>query len=123
MRARDFAGRRWLGILLRSLHIVGVVMTGAGFLGAGSPIAAGAALMLVTGFAMYGIDLWYRPDLWKEVAGVFVVVKLAVLLAMLLFPGIAEFLFWTVLVASSVVSHAPRKVRHRRLIGVGIIGR
>jgi Zn-dependent protease with chaperone function len=117
MRSRDFAGRRWLGIVLRSLHLVGVVLTGGGFLGAQTFVAAGAVLMLLTGFAMYGIDLWLRPGLWREVAGAFVVVKLGVLLAMLLVPNIAELLFWVVLVASSVVSHAPRVFRHRRIIG------
>lgn len=117
IRPRDFPGRRWLGVVLRSLHLAGVVLTGGGFLGAHTFVAAGAGLMLLTGFAMYGIDLWYRPVLWREVAGLFVVVKLAVLLAMLLVPGLAEPLFWLLLVASSVVSHAPRVFRHRRVIG------
>jgi hypothetical protein len=113
---RDFPGRRWLGIVLRTLHLVGVVLAGGGLLGASAFVVSGAALMLVSGIALFAIDLWHRPDLWKEVAGVFVFVKLAVVSAMPFVPDLAAALFWLVLVASSAVSHAPRVFRHRRLL-------
>lgn len=117
MRARDFPGRRWFSIALRTLHLAGVVLTGSALLGAGAFFVAGGVLMLLTGLALYGIDLWHRPELWRELAGAFIVLKLAVVLAMVLVPSIAAPLFWLVLVASSAVSHAPRVFRHRRLIG------
>jgi len=114
---RDFPGRRWLNIGLRSLHLAGVVLAGVAIVGNGAFSHAAAALMLVTGFGLYGIDLWAQPDLWKELVGVFIALKLALLLAMLLVPAAAAPLFWFLLVASAVVSHAPRDFRHRRILG------
>jgi hypothetical protein len=97
--------------------LIGVVLAGVGLVGNGTHSAAGVALMLVTGLALFGIDLWHHPDLWREVAGAFVYVKLLVVVAMLLAPGVAGLLFWFLLVSSSVVSHAPRAFRHRRILG------
>jgi len=97
--------------------LIGVVLAGVGLLGNGTHSVAGVVLMLLTGFALFGIDLWHHPDLWREVAGAFIFVKLLVLLAMLLAPSIAGPLFWLLLVSSSVVSHAPRVFRHRRILG------
>ena len=113
---RDFAGRRWVSIALRTLHLSGVVLVGAVLFGNESHSAAGVALMLVTGLALHALDLWHRPALWREVAGVFVALKLAVLIAMLLVPSAAMTLFWILLVSSSVVSHAPYAFRHTRIV-------
>jgi hypothetical protein len=113
---RDFPGRRWFSIALRTLHLTGVVLTGAGLFGNDSQSAAGVALMLVTGVALYALDLWHHPDLWREVAGLFVALKLAVLIAMLLVPAAAMTLFWVLLVSSSVVSHASYAFRHTRVV-------
>jgi hypothetical protein len=114
---RDLAWRRWLSIALRTLHIVGVVLAAIAFLGSGDHAAAGVVLMLLSGFALFAIDLWQRPGLWREVAGAFIFVKLLALAAMLAAPGIAALLFWLLLVTSSVVSHAPHDFRHRRILG------
>jgi hypothetical protein len=114
---RDFSGRRWLTVALRSLHIVGVVLAAAGILGHAAPSSAGLALMLGSGLALHAVDVWQHPALWREVAGLFVVAKLALIVVMLLLPAIAAPAFWVLLVASSVVSHAPHDFRHRRIIG------
>jgi ABC-type antimicrobial peptide transport system permease subunit len=50
-------------------------------------------------------------------AGSFPHYAAALVLAMMLLPGIARPLFWLALVASSVISHAPHAVRHRRVFG------
>jgi len=113
---RDFPGRRWLSVVLRSLHLAGVVLAGVGIFGNGAHLVTGVVLMLFTGLALYAIDLWHHPSLWREVAGVFFLVKLIVLSAMLLVPDVAGLLFWLVLIASSMVSHAPRVFRHRRIL-------
>ncbi len=114
---RVFPGRRWVSIALRAGHLAGVVLSAVGILGAGAPSAAGVALLLVTGLALYGLDLWHHPGLWREVAGVFVLLKLAGVVAMALAPAAAAPLFWLLLLSSAVVSHAPHGVRHRRIVG------
>jgi hypothetical protein len=114
---KDFAGWRWLTIALRTLHLVGVVLVAAGVVARTHPPPGGIALMLVSGIALYGLDLWRHPGHWREVAGAFVAVKLLVLVVMMRVPALAAALFWALLVASSVVSHAPHGFRHRRIIG------
>jgi len=114
---KDLWWRRWLSIALRTLHIVGVVLAAISFLGNGDHAVAGVVLMLLSGFALFALDWWQRPDHWREVAGAFVLVKLLLLVAMLLAPGTAVFLFWFLVVSSSVVSHAPHDFRHRRILG------
>src|SRR5450759_5645684 len=98
IRKSDYPWRRWLSIALRSLHRAGVVLAGVAILGNGTLSVAGVVLMLLTGFALYGIELWHHPDLWREVAGVFIAAKLIVLLAMLLVPNVAGPLFWFLLI-------------------------
>jgi hypothetical protein len=73
--------------------------------------------MLASGAALFAIDLWHRRELWRELAGVFVGVKLALLAVMIAAPETAAFLFWLLVVTSSIVSHAPRTFRHVRLLG------
>jgi hypothetical protein len=114
---RELAWRRWLSIVLRTLHIVGVVLAAMAFLGNGNRPVPGVVLMLLSGFALFAIDLRQRPGLWREVAGAFILVKLLALAAMLVVPGIAALLFWLLIVTSSVVSHAPHDFRHRRILG------
>jgi len=114
---RELSWRRWLSIALRTLHIVGVVLAAIAFLGNGDHAVAGVVLMLLSGFALFAIDVWQRPGLWREVAGAFIFVKLVAMVAMLLAPGMAALLFWLLLVSSSVVSHAPHGFRHRRILG------
>jgi hypothetical protein len=111
-RKRDSATERWLAVLLRSLHLAGVVWVGAAVV-AGSDVHRGAAvLMLISGLLMAALDLRAGRIAVGELAGAFVVVKLAGVVWMALDPRQAPWLFWTLLVASSVVSHAPKGFRH-----------
>ena len=112
----DLLWRRWLSITLRSFHLAAVVLAGVAIFGSAAPSFAGFVLMLLTGFALTGIELWHHPTLWRDVAGVFIVVKLPLTLAMLLVPAMAESLFWLLLVSSAMMSHAPREFRRRRII-------
>lgn len=113
---RDFRGRRWLNIGLRSLHLAGVVALGVAVVGEAQPSVAGMILLLSTGLALYGLELWHRPQFWRELAGVFALVKLLGLAATLALPVFATSLFWLLLIVSSVVSHAPYEFRHIRVI-------
>ncbi len=111
---RDFRGRRWLSIGLRCVHLVGVVMLGAALLTSGEQKVAGG-LVLATGLAMYGLDVWCNPKHLGELAGVFILVKLLLVGALLALPGAAIALFWGLILGSSVVSHAPAHFRHIRV--------
>ena len=114
---RDFPGKRWLSIALRSLHLVGVVLAGAAIFGNSPYLEAGGVLMLATGLCLFGIELWNNPRHLGELAGAFIPLKLLLVLAMVLMPNYAVPLFWLLLIASSAISHAPRSFRHIRPFG------
>ena len=115
---RDFPGRRWLIVLLRTAHLVGVVGVGAGFIAA-MPAAeqhAFALLLLASGATMLTLDVIAAPAYLLEFAGAATLAKLALVLWMVLDPAARLTLFWVILVLSVIVSHAPARARHRRLI-------
>lgn len=105
--------RRWLGIGLRAAHLAGVVLLGASLLGA--PVGtAGAALTLASGLALLASELADRRVVLTELAGAVVLLKLALVAAMLAWPVAALPLFWGLLALSALVSHAPKGLRHWR---------
>lgn len=116
-RRSGYAARRWLSIVLRSLHLVGVVLSAVVIFGGSPHHALAFGSTFVTGVGLFGIELWRDRQHWKEVAGAFVLLKLLLVLAMILMPGHAATLFWILLITSSLVSHAPKSLRHRRLVG------
>lgn len=111
---RDFPGKRWLNLALRTLHLAGLVLLGAGLLGSGK-IGLGAAIIFVSGFGMFAIDTWANPGHLREVAGFGVVVKLLLVGLMAWQTAWALPIFWLVLVISTWLSHAPGAFRHRQL--------
>lgn len=111
---RDFPGKRWFNLALRTVHLGGLVLLGASLLGAGHT-GPGAAIALVSGLLMFAIDTWANPAHLREVAGFGILVKLLLVGLMAWQPGWALPLFWLVLVISTLLSHAPGAFRHRQL--------
>ena len=66
---------------------------------------------------MFAGDAWANPAHLREVAGCGVLVKLGLVALMALYPPAALPLFWTILVISTLLSHAPGNLRHRHLFG------
>jgi hypothetical protein len=111
---RDFPGKRWLNVGLRTAHLLAVVLFGAALLGAGD-VATGALLTLGSGLGMFVIDLWANPAHLREVAGFGVIVKLTLLGLAAIRPELGLAMFWAILILSTLLSHAPGNFRHRRL--------
>lgn len=103
---------RWLAVLMRSLHLAGVVWLGAALIAGQGTGRAAALLMLASGFAMLVMDLKAGRIVLRELAGAFVLVKLALVGWMALDARQALWIFWVLLVGSSIVSHAPKHFRH-----------
>lgn len=116
---REFRGRRWLTVILRSMHIVVVIWLGACLMDA--PISASLESahlwVFATGAAMFAVDLWHHPGHLRETAGLGMLLKLALIAAMAIAPAHALTLFWIVVVWSAIFSHAPGSFRHARIIG------
>lgn len=112
---RDFPGRRWLVVVLRAAHLAGVVGVGAELL-AGAGAAAGfVLLMVVSGVAMAALDAWSNPVWLRELAGLSLLVKFALLGWFVADEARRPLLFWLILVFSVIFAHAPASFRHRRL--------
>ena len=110
----DFPGKRWLNLALRTVHLAGLVLLGAGLL-AGGDIGPAATIVLVSGLGMFAVDTWANPGHLREVAGFGVVVKLLLVGLMAWQAAWALAIFWLVLIISTLLSHAPGAFRHRKL--------
>lgn len=112
---RDFPGRRWLVVFLRAAHLAGVVGVGAGLLSGTDAGGAFAGLLVISGLLMAALDAWSNPVWLRELAGLSLLVKLVLLLWFAADEAARPALFWTILVFSTLFSHAPASFRHRQL--------
>ena len=125
---RDFPGRALLISLFRIGHVAGLVGVAAWVLGSQDLAATGAAampvyvhgsafafLMVGSGLGMLAVDGWANPAHFRQVNGLAVVLKLFLVALMVLWSEARLFLFWSILVYSVAISHAPGRIRHRRL--------
>lgn len=104
--------RRWVLNLLRALHVVGLIGSGSTLFG-GNPGAIFPQLLLGSGLAMAGMDLWSNPAYLRQVAGLWMLFKIALVAWMAMDAARAPWLFWLVLVLSVLAAHAPAAFRHR----------
>ena len=110
---RYFPGQRWLNILLRSLHLVGIAGIGAGFLFAQEPSQWQTfwQLTLLSGTALVLIYLW-STALWLiQLKGLAILLKLLLLWLAMANPELRGFLFVAIVMISGVIAHAPSRVR------------
>lgn len=112
---RDFPGRRWLVVFLRAAHLAGVVGVGAGLLSGTAAAGPFTGMLVISGLLMAALDAWSNPVWLREFAGLSLLVKLALLLWFAADEAARPALFWTILVFSTLFSHAPASFRHRQL--------
>ena len=115
---RDFPGRRWLSITLRTLHLIGI----AGLAGAylfhlpESQWMPYLWLAVVSGFLMAAMAI-YVDGIWLlQLRGQAIFLKLLLLSTVFwLFDEPQAMIYLLVIILSGVVSHAPGKVRYYSL--------
>lgn len=121
-RPRDFYGKRWLKITLRTLHLLGVAGVSGGIL-LQVPTASWIGylhLTVLSGSAYLLLELWSNAILLIQLRGLCVVIKLLLLAILYSKPQYGSLII-VVIILSSVVSHAPGNFRyyspfHRRRI-------
>ena len=112
---RDFPGRGLLINILRVFHIVGLAGISAVVLSGAGAAESWGALMLVSGLGIVALDAWANPAYFRQAKGLGTLFKIALVLLLVLWePGRLP-LFWFVLAFSVALSHAPGRLRHRRL--------
>ena len=109
------ATARWINVLLRTVHLLAVVALAARVL-TGQADAPGthsiAVVVVISGVTMFVLDFLRNPSHLREVAGVGVVLKIAMCIWMVLQPALLVPIFWALLLVSSLISHAPKNFRH-----------
>lgn len=112
---RDFPGRIALIALLRIGHVAGVVGLGSAVLN-GLPVAPSfAALLVCSGAGIAALDAWSNRAWRRQVAGLTVLLKAGTLALLAVASALGPASFWTFLVVSVAIAHAPGRVRHARL--------
>lgn len=114
-RPPDSTLERATSIGLRTVHLVAVVALGGVVLGAALPARPVAAAVAATGLALLVLDLRAGRIRLDELAGAVVLAKLAAVLLAAAWPPATAAVFWSLVVASSLSSHAPKPVRHAPL--------
>ena len=104
---------RWVGISLRTVHLIGVAGVGGAFLFQAqfslwkpyliTLIASGAGMLL--------LDIWSSRKCLVQIRGIASILKLC-FLAMSFYVGMETYILITVIIISGVISHAPGKVRY-----------
>ena len=111
---RHFRGKRWLNIGLRTAHLLGVAGVGGALFG-GVALAAWLPylnLTLATGASLMALELWTSGIYLLQVRGQATLVKVALLAALPLAPGLEAAGVAVAIVISGVISHAPASVRY-----------
>ena len=105
--------KRWIGIFLRTLHLIGVAGVGGTFLFK-QPLTIGypyLLLVMISGFGMMIMDILSNVYYLIQVRGLAIIAKLIILLAGY-FMGLEAYLLIIVIIISGVISHAPAKMRY-----------
>jgi hypothetical protein len=116
MTALDIA-LRWINVILRGLHLVAVILLGAALLGAPQVGTQVAVAVAATGFAMFALDIWRKPQHLREAAGIAVLLKLVLVVWMVFDAAAQHALFWLIVAGSAIAAHAPARFRHAILFG------
>lgn len=110
---RGFNGQRWISILLRTLHLIGIAGVGAAYLFT-VPEFQWQPYMILTIFSgslMIILEVWSHGRWLVQLRGISTILKLIVL-SMSFFSGLQPYILITVIVIAGLISHAPGKVRY-----------
>lgn len=112
-QSRCFTGQRWINILLRTLHLIGVAGAGAAFLFSVSEEQWRPYMLLTitSGCVMVLVEVWSNAIWLVQLRGLSTLLKLLILL-MTFVVGLQVYLLISVIVIAGLISHAPGKVRY-----------
>ena len=113
-QSRIFAGQRWVNILLRTLHLLGMAGVGGGYFYAAVDDAwqGFLYLTLVSGLIMMLLSIWSNGIWLLQLRGHAILLKLLLLLLMLVWPAYQATCLVLVIIISGLIAHAPGDVRY-----------
>jgi hypothetical protein len=106
--------KRWTKISLRTLHLLAVAGVGGGILfGLEQDLWRSYWLLaLASGGLMMLVDIIANPLWLVQVRGLVIFLKLALLVMLGRYPLLDGYLLGAIIVISTVISHAPGKLRY-----------
>ncbi len=113
---RDFRGRGLLINILRVFHVAGLAGISAAVLAGAGAAERWGMLMVVSGLGIIALDAWANPLYFRQAKGLGTLLKIALVVLLVMWEAGRQPLFWFVLAFSVALSHAPGRVRHRRLL-------
>ena len=111
---REFRGDRWVSISLRTLHLIGLIGAGGGFL-FDAPRESWWPYWLLcsgSGVALICLYLWYSAIWLLQLRGVVVLVKLGLVLCLPVLEGYQTQVLVFIVIISGIISHAPGDIRY-----------
>ena len=118
-QSRSFKGQRWVNIIMRSIHLMGISGVGAAFL-YDIPNEQWLPFMILTvtsGSIMIMLETWNNGIWLIQLRGISTLIKL-VLLSTTFFVGMNAYILLIIILISGVMSHAPGKVRYYPVIKI-----
>lgn len=108
---------RWFRISCRTAHLAGMcgLVGGLLFGVAAASLPPWLVATVLSGGLLAATDVYEEGPYFTEIRGAAMVLKLMLLVVAWAVPAACTGLLFAVIVLSSVVSHAPGKVRHRSL--------
>jgi len=122
-QSRDFKAKRWIKITLRTGHLIGMAGMAA-YVISDTFITNWLFfihLTIVTGTAMMLLDIWSNGVWLFQLRGQAIIIKLILFAALLMTEQYDSWLFFSIIIISGLIAHAPSNVRyysifHRRRI-------
>jgi len=116
-QSREFKGQRWVNILFRSLHLIGIAGVGGAFLFnvTNQQWLPYMFVTVVSGSAMVILEVWSNGIWLIQLRGLATLLKLSLLSLTFIF-GMQAMILFSVIFISGLMSHAPGKVRYYSFI-------
>lgn len=114
---RNFFGKRWIQISLRTAHLIGIAgFSGGVLLGVEPKLWIGFLhLTLLSGLSYFLLDIYCNAMALIQVRGVTIFIKMALLSTLYYNPEQAWIVLWIIII-SSIISHAPGNLRYFSLL-------
>lgn len=113
-QSRGFYGKRWLEIILRTIHLMGLLGISGGiiFNAEESLWQPYFLITMLSGLAMVLLSLWSHGKWILQNRGLAIIVKLIMLALLPVFPDYGLYFLLSIVVISGISSHSPAKFRY-----------
>ncbi len=113
-QSRDFPGKRWSDIALRTVHLIGLLGVAGGLLFAAERSLWWPYLQLTvaSGLAMMALSIWSNAIILIQLRGIAIAIKLLLLALIPLTDGADLGLLVAAVIISGLIAHAPGNVRY-----------